>query len=525
MAPFKQSTTPTTDSNHGWSTVSSSAFNPSAKSTSKPPTLSPTPSTTPTADSNPGWSTVSSSPFNPSAKSTSKPPTLFPTSSTTPTADSNPGWSTVSSSPFNPSSNSTSKSPTLSPTSSTTPTADSNTNWSTVSTEFPFGFRSTRVESNTGLANGGILMSVPLLATLCVFLGLFSICTIVFTARCMYKRRHRDPTPLKSSTNTNVTDKLNAHEQIRLQGLITNAGINIESKTPHHDTEDSKHIYNLPTNDDPDQAEYDTIGAVNQSESPHHGAGQLDSFGYLVLPPSLPPRSENQTDYQADSQIKPADAASRRIGGCDTLTDETEYDDGARNRQSLDSFGYLVLPPSLPPMTENQTGYQADSQIESADPATRTIGGCDTLTDETEYDDVLSQSQKSQPESEQMQDLGNLNDGYEVPSLSLCPGEGPQSHKHEDSRVTAAAKDAASDPQVMTYENDSGYEVPSLSLCPGEDPQSHKHEDSHMTAAAKDAAADPQVMTYENDSGYEVPSLSLCPGEGQQSQKHENSSC
>ncbi|XP_019629504.1 PREDICTED: leucine-rich repeat-containing protein 15-like [Branchiostoma belcheri] len=261
---------------------------------------------------------ISSSPFHQSVKSTTKAPTLSPTQSNTPTADSNHGWSTVSSSPpFDPLAKSTSKALTK----SNTPTADSNPGPSTVSSDSPFGFQSTMTESNPGPTGGGIVLSVPLLAALGVIFGLLLICTSTFTILYLFKRRQRD------LSNTNPTGTSSRHDQIRQHGFTTNAGINSQSETPHPDTEDSQHIYNLPTDEDPDTVEYNTIGEVNQSESPHRGAG---------------------------------------------------------NRQSLDSF----------------------------------------------------------------------NDGYEVPSPSLCSGEGPQSHKYVNSCVTAAAKDAEAGPQVVIYENE-----------------------------------------------------------------------
>ncbi|CAH1244178.1 GP1BB [Branchiostoma lanceolatum] len=173
---------------------------------------------------------------------------------------------------------------------------------------------------------------------------------------------------------------------------------------------------------------------------------------------------------------------------------------GAGNMPSLDSFGYLVIPPPLPP--ENQAGPQASSQSESADAAACTGGGRDTWTDEAEYNDVISPSQRPQPASGQIQHLGSFNDGYEVPSLSLGPEnrahpqarEGPQSHKYENSQVIAAAKDAAAGPQFIEYENDEGIEARK------EGPQSPKYENSQViAAAAKDAAAVPQAIVYQND--------------------------
>ncbi|CAH1244179.1 Hypp7219 [Branchiostoma lanceolatum] len=172
--------------------------------------------------------------------------------------------------------------------------------------------------------------------------------------------------------------------------------------------------------------------------------------------------------------------------------------------QSLDSFGYLVLPPPLPP--ENQTGPQAGSQSESADAAGGTIGGGDTWTDEAEYNDVISPSQRPQPASGQMQHLGSFNDGYEVPSLSLGPEkgadpqarEGPQSHEYENSQViAAAAKDAAAVPQTVVYENDDEVHVES----PKEGLQSQKYVNGQMIAsAAKDV---PKAIVYENDEEIE----------------------
>ncbi|XP_019620498.1 PREDICTED: leucine-rich repeat transmembrane neuronal protein 2-like isoform X2 [Branchiostoma belcheri] len=234
----------------------------------------------------------------------------------------------------------------------------------------------TLTESNTDPADGGTVLTVPLLATLGAILGLSIICIIGFAVGCMYKRRQRDPTPQQGFSNTNSTSS--DHDQIRQQTFTTNAEVNTQSGTPHSDTEDSQHIYNLPTDEDPDTAEYDTIGEVNQSESKYR---------------------------------------------------------------------------------------------------------------------VVSPSQTSQPGSGQIQHLGSFNDGYEVPSPFLYPGEGPQSHKYVNSHVTADAINAAFGSHHMVYENDN--EIESAK----EDLQSHKYVNSHMAAAAKDAAAGPKVMVhvYEND--------------------------
>ncbi|XP_078657025.1 uncharacterized protein LOC144903080 isoform X1 [Branchiostoma floridae x Branchiostoma belcheri] len=143
-------------------------------------------------------------------------------------------------------------------------------------------------ESNTGPGDGGIVLSVPLLATVCIFLGISITCTtfgIAFAVWCMYKRRQRDPTPQQGFSNTNPTGTSSGHEQIRLQAVGTSAGIISQSETSHPDTEESQLMYNLPTDEDPDTAEYDTIDEVNQSESPHQDAGNtqsLDSFKLVI---------------------------------------------------------------------------------------------------------------------------------------------------------------------------------------------------------------------------------------------------
>ncbi|XP_078656534.1 uncharacterized protein LOC144902787 [Branchiostoma floridae x Branchiostoma belcheri] len=270
---------------------------------------------------------------------------VYSTASTKHMVTSTLSLSPVSSpTPFHLSEMSTSKALKLLQSPSTTPTADSNPGWSIVSTDSPFGFQSTMTESNTGPADGGIVLSVPLLATLGAIFVLLLICTIGFAVGCMYMRRQRDPNPLQGFSNTNPTGTSSGHDQISLD-KVTREEVN---------TEDSQHIYNLPTDEDPDTAEYNTIGDTDQSESPHQDAG---------------------------------------------------------NRQSLDSFDYLNLTPSLP--SKIQTG--------------------------------------------QIQHLGSSNDGYEFPSPSLYPGEDPQSHKYVNSHMmAAAAKDAAAGPQdvVCGYEND-----------------------------------------------------------------------
>ncbi|XP_019634346.1 PREDICTED: reticulon-4 receptor-like 2 [Branchiostoma belcheri] len=187
----------------------------------------------------------SSTPFHQSVKSTAKALTLSPT-----LTQSNALTST-----------------TLFPTQSNTPTADSNPGWSTVSTDSPFGFQSTMTESNTGPAAGGIVLSVPILATMGAILGLLLICTVGFAVGCMYKRRQRDPTPLQGLSNTNPTGTSSGHDQISLSKVTTNedSEINSQSKTPRLNRDDSLHIYNVPTDEDPDTAEYNTI-----DDSPHH---------------------------------------------------------------------------------------------------------------------------------------------------------------------------------------------------------------------------------------------------------------
>ncbi|XP_019642181.1 PREDICTED: uncharacterized protein LOC109483588 [Branchiostoma belcheri] len=195
---------------------------------------------------------------------------------------------------------------------------------------------------------------------------IFTIAVGVWCVR--RKRRQRDPTPLdlQGLSNTSPTGTSSGHDQIR-----QHPDINMYNQSGKLGTDDSQHIYNIPT-DDVDTAVYETIGKINQ-EGP---------------------------------------------------------------------------------------------------------------------------SQRS--DSGQIQHLGSFNDGYEFPSPSLYPGEGPQSHKHVNSHVAAAAKDAVTG-QLGSF-ND-GYEVPSPSLLSGQGSQSHKYVNSHMmTAAAKDAAAGPQVTMYKNDN-------------------------
>ncbi|XP_078574948.1 uncharacterized protein LOC144861103 [Branchiostoma floridae x Branchiostoma japonicum] len=221
------------------------------------------------------------SPFH---QSTSKAPTMSPTSSNAPTAGSSTGGSTVSTSPW--SDHSAKSTPNL-PTPHRAPTAGSNPDLSTVGTDSAFGFQSTVTESNAGPTGDGIVLSVPILATLCVCLGIFIICTIACGVWCMYKRR-------LNSTGTGVSSGNNTHN-IRLH-TVTHADRIRQSKSPHSDRNSSQHTYNLP-NDDP---EYDTIADINQSGSPQEDAGSmqgLDSFGHSALPPPLPP--ENQTGPQA----------------------------------------------------------------------------------------------------------------------------------------------------------------------------------------------------------------------------------
>ncbi|XP_078574949.1 uncharacterized protein LOC144861104 [Branchiostoma floridae x Branchiostoma japonicum] len=232
----------------------------------------------------------SSPPYHQSAKSASKAPTLSPTSSNAPTAD--PGGSIGSTSHL---SDHSAKSTSKLPTPHTAPPPDPNRVLSTVSTESPFGFQSTMTEGNPGPTGDGIVLPVPILATLCVCLGIFIICTIAFGVWCMYRRR-------TNATGTGMSSGNNTHN-MRLH-TVTIADRIGQSKTSHLDRKDSQHTYNLP-NDDP---EYDTIADINQSESPQEGAGNtqsLDSFGYLVLPP--PPPHDNPTGPQAGAHSESGD--------------------------------------------------------------------------------------------------------------------------------------------------------------------------------------------------------------------------
>ncbi|KAI8509569.1 hypothetical protein Bbelb_119970 [Branchiostoma belcheri] len=109
----------------------------------------------------------------------------------------------------------------------------------------------TLTESTTGPADGGIVLSVPLVATLGAIFGLLLICTIGFAVWRMYKRRQRDP-PQQGFSNTNPTGTSSGHEQIMLQAVGTSAEVNSQSETSHSDTEDSEHVYDVPIYEDPD---------------------------------------------------------------------------------------------------------------------------------------------------------------------------------------------------------------------------------------------------------------------------------
>ncbi|XP_078575971.1 uncharacterized protein LOC144861813 [Branchiostoma floridae x Branchiostoma japonicum] len=373
----------------------------------------------------------SSSTFHPSAKSTSKAPTLSPTSSNTPTAGSNPDQSTVSTSPLlDPSAKSTSNLPTP----LTAPNAGSNTGLSTVSTDSAFGFQSTVTESNAGPTGDGIVLSVPILATLCVCLGIFIICTIACGVWCMYKRR-------SNVTGTGMSSGNNTRD-MRLH-TVTHADRIRQSISSHSDRQGSQHTYNLP-NDDP---EYDTIADINQSEGPHQGIGNmqgLDSFSYLVLPPPLPP--ENPAGPQADAhRSESADAAAHTVGGRDTWTDEAEYDDvlspskrpkpGPGQMQQLGSSndGYEDPSPSL--CHENGAHPQAREEPKSH---------------KYENSQVIAAAKDA---STAPHGIVYENDDEIVPET-----ERPESHKYENSQVKlpveAAVKHTAASPRAIVYEND-----------------------------------------------------------------------
>ncbi|XP_019634448.1 PREDICTED: leucine-rich repeat-containing protein 15-like [Branchiostoma belcheri] len=82
-------------------------------------------------------------------------------------------------------------------------------------------YSTSSTESNIGPADGGIVLSVPFLATLGAVLGLLLIYTIAFAVGCMYKRRQRDPTPQQGFSNTNPTGTSSGHDQIMLQAVGT----------------------------------------------------------------------------------------------------------------------------------------------------------------------------------------------------------------------------------------------------------------------------------------------------------------
>ncbi|XP_035700057.1 leucine-rich repeat transmembrane neuronal protein 3-like [Branchiostoma floridae] len=364
------------------------------------------------------------------------------------------------------------------------PAVDTNPGLSTASTDFAFGFQSTKTDSNAGPTGNGIFLSLPLLATLCVFLGLFIISTIALTLWCMYKR----------NTGTST-----GNNQMRMHSLTTDANVNSQFETSQSATEDSQLIPRFLI-DDP---EYKTIGEISQSNRQHQGTGNtqsLDRLCHSVLPPPLPP--ENPTGPQADAHSESGDADG------DTWTDEMEYDDvlsssqrpqlGSEQMQHHDDYEFPS--PSLCP--ENGAQSQAkegpqfqlifpplltpEARSESADAAARKVGGGDTRTDE-EYNDVLSQSQRPQAKDKtrQTQHLSSFSDDYEVPSPSLGPENGaypqaqaraePQPHEYENNQVIAAAKDAESCSQVTVNENDdnSVFNQPQTASAPGADSPNH----------------------------------------------------
>eukprot|EP00058_Branchiostoma_floridae_P005915 XP_002591403.1 hypothetical protein BRAFLDRAFT_69966 [Branchiostoma floridae] len=207
------------------------------------------------------------------------------------------------------------------------------------------------------------------------------------------------------------------------------------------------------------------------------------------------------------------------------------------------SRGLTSVPQDLPTdITRLNLNNNAIS--ESGDADGDTVGGDDTWTDEIEYDDVLSSSQRPQLGSEQMQH----HDHYEVPSPSLCPENGAHSQAKEvpqfqsvlpplftpearsESADAAARKVGGGDTRTDEEYNDvlspsqrphpgSGqtqhlssfsddYEVPSPTLGPenGAHPQAragqqpHEYENTEVIAAAdKDSEAGSQVIENEND--------------------------
>ncbi|KAI8509603.1 hypothetical protein Bbelb_120310 [Branchiostoma belcheri] len=133
------------------------------------------------------------------------------------------------------------------------------------------------------------------------------ICEETTQTLLMVALRQRDPTSLQGISNPASTSS--GHDEIELQAFRTSAEVSNQSETSHPGTEGSsvRHIH-----EDPDTAVQDTTGEVNQSEGPHRGAGNrqsVDSTGYLILSPSLPP--ENQTGPQAAAQVESADAAAQ----------------------------------------------------------------------------------------------------------------------------------------------------------------------------------------------------------------------
>ncbi|KAI8495151.1 hypothetical protein Bbelb_271370 [Branchiostoma belcheri] len=190
-----------------------------------------------------------------------------------------------------------------------------------------------------------------------------------------------------------------SHNQRTLHSAGTSAEINSQSGTSNPGTDNSQHIYNVPTDDDTESAVYYSIKSY-RSESQHQHTGNSQSLGsYLDLPPSLPPKNQQSHKYVNNHVTA---AAKNAAAGPRVIVYDNE-EEVASAREDPQSHKYV------------------NSHVTAA--AKNAAAGPPVMV--YENDDEIAYARK-----------------------------GPQSHKYVNSRVTAAAKDLTAVPQIIVYEND-----------------------------------------------------------------------
>eukprot|EP00058_Branchiostoma_floridae_P021162 XP_002606652.1 hypothetical protein BRAFLDRAFT_91745 [Branchiostoma floridae] len=199
-----------------------------------------------------------------------------------------------------------------------------------------------------------------------------------------------------------------------------------------------------------------------------------------------------------------------------TPSQRPHTDHVAEHREHLGSFEhvYEVIPASLP--LRNMSGPQAHQTVSAA------VHGADNpqvVMYEDGYESVKDDPQSHKNENSQV--TAASKDAETVVQVMMDPDDylafvvtekdQPQPNKYQNSQIIAAAKDALSVPSGISYENEDE------SLTGKDDAQSHKYENSQVIADAKDALAVPTGISYENDDE------SVTGKDDPQSHKYKNS--